>query len=174
MVYLDDGVPFLGVGSGAMFQSSERSGSLVINLFGKAKNSDFKQAQGYLMVTSLAAGEHAFANWQISDGAGLRVFPAKGTPPLKFLVKEGSVTYLGNFHGYISRVQNILGMTVTNNGLVAIKDERTRDLELLRERRPELKDNVEIELLKLGIWNLASDADTEKRMDTPYVAPFKK
>lgn len=174
MVYLDDGVPILGIGNGAMFQSSERSGSLIASMFGTSTNSDFKQAQGFLMVASVAAGEHSFSNWQISDGNGLRIFPAKETPPLKFTVKTGSVTYLGNFHGHILRAHNIFGKAVTNNGMVEVRDERTRDLELLKARRPELSDKAEIELLNLGFWTLSSSKNTEKRIDPIYTPPTLK
>lgn len=59
-----------------------------------------------------------------------------------FEILAGKATYLGEFLGYPVRGQGILGVEKTTGAYFTVRDQRVRDLELLRKRGIDIRENT--------------------------------
>lgn len=125
--------------------------------------SDFKDSYGQLVVLSLPPGRHRIDSWQITNGAGLRIFPREKPSPLEFQVEAGRAKYVGNLHANLETGKNVFGATIVGNGYPEVRDQRSRDIEIFESRYPQFRGQVLIDLLSLGPWV----GNSERRVDIP-------
>lgn len=117
------------------------------------KSSEFQGEEGRLFAIELPEGDYAFTSWQLVNGTGARIFPKKDPEPLKFFVKNGEITYVGNLFLDITRGKNGFGIEISAGAIPSVKDKFDRDSAVFRASYPKLS-NQEIKktLLKQGNW----------------------
>lgn len=167
----DDGVPrnakaiFYIDGSPASGGTMVRSIDDIVP--GIAGRSEFEDSRGRLMVLALPPGRHAFNGWQIFNGTGMWIGPAKTPSSLVFEVVSGEAIYLGNLHAHLLTGKNIFGITIVTDGYPEIRDLRDRDMPLLESRYPQFKGLVKMAVLPLGPW--PQSGETSKVVDVPIL-----
>ncbi len=131
--------------------------------------SDLEDGYGKVFALSLPAGQHKITSWQITNGSGLRIFPREKPAPLDFHVAAGEVKYLGNLHAILQTGKNLFGITVVGNGYPEVRDEQERDIAVFKEKYPQLKNGIVVDLLSLGPW--ITGAENRRHVDSPPLLP---
>jgi len=134
--------------------------------------SDFDNDYGKVYVLSLPAGRHEFSSWHFVSGTVI-VGPKEKPTPLSFDVVANQVKYLGNLHAHLLMGENIFGISILGSGYPVVRDEGERDLAIVAEKYPQLKDKVTIDLLKRGPW-ISSWETTRDVITLPPPVPIRK
>jgi hypothetical protein len=89
--------------------------------------------RGDLFAAELPAGEYEISSWEVSQGTTATSTPTQPVS-IRFTVKPGEATYLGNYHF----VRTSRALTLSTGYEVTAKDEAARDLKIFAEKYPRL------------------------------------
>lgn len=106
--------------------------------------SQFDDVWGTAYVRELPPGHYELHHWSIliNTGVGTRELSPKAPPPLLgFEVRAGQSVYLGNFHVVIEW-GTLLGLPMPFAGVATIGSRPERDLAVVYQSYPQLKDRV--------------------------------
>ena len=127
----------------------------------------FTDSIGRIFVMELPEGEYTFYNWKVPHGmqysgnvggyyfsTGKSYFlPSPSLKPLKFSVKKGEITYIGNIHFQVGEGENEFGLSPNGYAQPIVKDKYDRDIGLFKERYINLSNSeIHKSLLPLGNW----------------------
>lgn len=123
----------------------------------------FPHSIGRIFVMELPEGEYTFYNWQVPHGmvyttpyfsTGKSSFtPSTTLRPMKFSVKRGEITYIGNIHFQVGKGKNEFGLSPYGYAQPIVKDKYDRDIGIFKERYINLsKSEVHKSLLPIGSW----------------------
>jgi hypothetical protein len=116
----------------------------------------FDKLWGQYYVRELPPGRYELTTWkltQIIQAGSLQIITPKLQPPaLSFEVAAGSVTYIGNIHAELTWGKSLIGMQLMTDGLIVIRNEAERDLELIIKTYPQLRQRVTVAPLRAGPW----------------------
>jgi|GEM_PF-6408637 len=125
------------------------------------RNDDYpedKSRDGSLIALPLKPGEYELYNWGIYIANGVsftEIHPVKPPVPLKFTIRPGEITYIGDLHIEPIMDKNFLGISTPRGGNPSISDNSAVDLQLLRIKYPNLQDwPVRIDVIDGSAWNL--------------------
>ncbi len=113
---------------------------------------DFEDSEiaGLTFFLKLPVGEYEFYNVHFYDNDLLIAasYHAKKPFSLPFVIKTGTVTYVGQLLSHGDNGENVFGMDVTDGGFFTYTDESKRDFSLLRNKHNEFDSlNVEKSIL---------------------------
>jgi hypothetical protein len=91
------------------------------------QESDFDNTRGHVFAKSFPVGKYRLHRWNIASSFNTSLQPKK-LDPIYFEIKEGESTYLGNLHVFV------YGAPSVTDAFVIFKDERLRDMELLKKK----------------------------------------
>lgn len=118
----------------------------------RTEPSDFKTATGTVFAISLAPGDYVFDNWDLDNGETASIHPVN-PKPLKFTVRKGKATYIGNLHMHLHKGRYQRGVGFIGSGKPAILDRAARDIPLLLERYPNIeRQDINIRIIDDRPW----------------------
>ncbi len=122
------------------------------SLMRRTEPSDFKNATGTVFAITLAPGDYVFDNWDLDNGSTAILYPVN-PKPLKFTVRKGEATYIGNLHMYLRTGRSLAGIRVVADGRPAILDRSERDIPLLLQRYPNIKrQDIDVRIIDDRPW----------------------
>jgi hypothetical protein len=117
--------------------------------------SQFDNVWGTLYVREFPAGRYELFTWELIQNTGVSIssFTPKQLPqPISFEVRPGSVTYIGNIHGFLLWRKNIFGMDLVDGVIPKIMNEADRDINIILKDYPQLNGLVITTPLRTGAW----------------------
>jgi hypothetical protein len=140
-------------------KEEQRIDAFGANLFGRPDDyPEDKSRDGSLIALPLKPGDYELYNWGLYISTGISftdIQPAKTPVSLKFTVRPGEITYIGDLHIEPIMGKNFLGISVPAGGNPGISDNSAVDLQLLREKYPNLHDwPVRSAVIDGKAWNL--------------------
>ena len=122
------------------------------SLMRRTEPSDFKNATGTVFAIPLAPGNYVFDKWDLDNGATAMIHPVNPLP-LKFTVRKGEATYIGNLHMHLHAGRTLPGIGVIGSGRPAILDRSERDIPLLLQRYPNIKrQDIDVRIIDDRPW----------------------
>jgi hypothetical protein len=118
---------------------------------------DDRKRNGRLLAFEAEEGTYFLTRWQIYVymGSGYKYISPKDPVPLKFTVKSGEITYLGNLHVDVIDGKNIFGFSIPVAGKSIIENREEIDLELLKQKYPNIDAlPVRIEIPDRSKWKI--------------------
>ncbi len=137
-----------GVGIGSI--RVETFDEMGLDALTRSQKSDFSNEFAVLKVIEVPAGTITLDRWRFSMG---QLYFEAFDEPLEHPIslKPGEVVYIGNLHLKTKFGENFLGMNMVAGVFPEIRDEKARDLALLKSQYPQLS-QVRESLLPTGPW----------------------
>ncbi len=122
---------------------------------------------GRMFVVEVEEGDHQLDYWSINHNNNyLIIYPKVPPPKLEFSLEHGQIMYIGNFHIDIVAEKNFLGALLPLGGEPSINNKYPRDIELIYEKYPQLKDKeITINVLHEGTW--INEIHEEEELEIP-------
>lgn len=117
-----------------MTQIEKFPGSSQFNAY---QRSDFSDKTGRIFVLEVPAGDYAFTGWQVFS-RGERLHPSESPAPIKYSLKPGEITYVGNIHFDFSLAKNVFGSSIINDVKPELSDNYDQDFSILKQKYPNL------------------------------------
>jgi len=138
-------------------------------LFGEDMQRDFEDRRGRVILIELPAGDYGFFSWRSSAGnVGIR--PSSTPPKVDFTIKNGEVTYAGNYHLVSLEGENIFRMTLLAGVYPVVSDTYDRDLQVMHKNYPAMTGyKVNKDIRFEGLW--ASEGGEFDRDIAPVYIP---
>lgn len=156
-----------GVGLGSI--RVETFDEMGLDALTRSQKSDFSNEFAVLKVIEVPAGTITLDRWRFSMG---QLYFEAFDEPLEHPIslKPGEVVYIGNLHLKTKFAENFLGLNTVAGVFPEIRDEKARDLALLKSQYPQLSLVREFLLPagpwltaeQLAMWDILQKAQEEK------------